>query len=56
MGAIYRNHFMHHRYGGASNFNLVLGADYLRGRMRTPSSAAGAAMREVGMPVYGETG
>jgi hypothetical protein len=25
MRAIYRNHFMHHRHGGTSNYNLVLG-------------------------------
>ena len=36
MKAVYRNHFMHHRYDGTSNFNLVLGADILRRRVRMP--------------------
>lgn len=49
--AVYRNHFMHHRYGGTGNYNLVLGADYVRGRLRTPTDGDLHAMREVGMPV-----
>ncbi len=28
------NHYLHHVYGGVSNFNLVLGADILRGAAR----------------------
>jgi hypothetical protein len=49
--AVYRNHFMHHRYDGTSNFNLVLGADYLRNRARAPSSDDVDAMAKVGMPL-----
>lgn len=28
------NHYLHHVYGGVSNFNLVLGADIIRGKTR----------------------
>jgi hypothetical protein len=51
MKAMYRNHFMHHRHNGTSNFNLVLGADILRRRVRVPSSDDIRAMAEVGMPL-----
>jgi hypothetical protein len=46
---MYRNHFMHHRTGGTSNFNLVLGADWLRRRIRRPSAADREAMVELGI-------
>ena len=49
MKAVYRNHFMHHRYDGTSNYNLVLGADILRSRVRAPSHDDLRAMAEVGM-------
>jgi hypothetical protein len=45
---MYVSHFMHHRYHGSSNYNLVLGADHIRGRMRKPSSEDIAAMRAIG--------
>ena len=51
MKAVYRNHFMHHRYDGTSNYNLVLGADILRKRVRVPSSDDISAMAEIGMPL-----
>src|SRR5436309_2878483 len=51
MKAVYRNHFMHHRYDGTSNFNLVLGADILRRRVRMPSSDDIRVMAELGMPL-----
>jgi hypothetical protein len=51
MKAVYRNHFMHHRYGGTSNYNLVLGADILRNRVRPPSRDDIRGMMEVGMPL-----
>jgi hypothetical protein len=49
--AVYRTHFIHHRHGGVSNFNLVLGADHLRGLMRRVDAADVAEMRAVGLPV-----
>ncbi len=49
--AVYRNHFMHHRYGGTSNFNLVLGADYVRRKLRTPSQKDTTVMILIGMPL-----
>jgi hypothetical protein len=51
MKAVYRNHFMHHRHGGTSNYNLVLGADFVRRRVRKPDADAIHAMRDVGMPL-----
>ncbi len=51
MRAVYRNHFLHHRYGGTGNFNLVLGGDWLRGRLRRATDADREAMRHAGMPV-----
>jgi hypothetical protein len=48
---VYRSHFMHHRYGGTSNYNLVLGADILRNRVRAPSRDDIRAMAAVGMPL-----
>jgi len=49
--AMYRTHFLHHRHGGVSNFNLVLGADWLRGRHRSANADDLRAMRAVGMPI-----
>ena len=49
--AVYRNHFMHHRYGGTGNYNLVLGADYVRRCLRRPDDGDLRAMREVDMPL-----
>lgn len=46
--AMARNHFMHHRYV-ASNFNLVLGGDLLRGRWRKPQEKDLAEMRRLGL-------
>ena len=43
------NHFIHHRFGGTSNFNLVLGADILRGVYRKPSVKDFQTMREIGL-------
>lgn len=51
MKAVYRNHFMHHRYDGTGNYNLVLGADILRNRVRAPSSDDIRVMAEIGMPL-----
>ncbi len=48
--AMARNHFMHHRYV-ASNFNLVLGGDLLRGRHRKPSERDIAEMHRLGLRV-----
>jgi hypothetical protein len=49
--AMYRNHFLHHHYGGVSNFNLVLGADMLRCRHRRADAGALRTMRDAGMPL-----
>lgn len=49
--AVYENHFLHHRYGGTSNFNLILGADYLRGKVRKPNAKDLAVMTKIGMPL-----
>ncbi len=46
--AMARNHFMHHRYV-ASNFNLVLGGDLLRGCWRKPGEKDLAEMRRLGL-------
>lgn len=51
MRAVYRNHFIHHRYKGTSNYNLVLGADLLRRRTRKLTASDLQAMRDVGMPL-----
>ena len=48
--AMYVNHFIHHRYGGTSNFNLVLGADVLRRRNRAPVDTDMEIMRNIGIP------
>lgn len=49
--AMVRNHFMHHRYV-ASNFNLLLGGDLLRGRYRKPSQKDLSDMRALGLPIH----
>jgi hypothetical protein len=49
--AMYRNHFLHHHYGGVSNFNLLLGADVLRRKYRGADAGALRTMRDVGMPL-----
>jgi hypothetical protein len=49
MRAMRRNHFLHHEYGGTSNYNLVLGADLLRGRVRKATPADEARMRSLGI-------
>lgn len=48
--AMYVNHFIHHRYGGTSNYNLVLGADWLRGKTRIVTEKDVHIMRDVGLP------
>lgn len=48
--AMARNHYMHHRYV-ASNFNLVLGADRLRGRYRVPSARDLVEMQRLGLRI-----
>lgn len=48
----YINHFLHHRYGGTSNFNLVLGADYLRRKNRKPNSKDAKLLEELGVPGF----
>lgn len=48
--AMARNHFMHHRYMN-SNFNLLLGGDFLRGAHRRPNSQDLAEMRRIGLRV-----
>lgn len=47
--AMAANHFIHHRYGGTSNFNLVLGADILRRVYRKPSTKDKAIMHNIGL-------
>jgi hypothetical protein len=51
MRAAYRNHFLHHRHGGTSNYNLVLGGDWLRGRLRAIDDDDRRAMAAAGMPL-----
>ncbi len=51
MRALYRNHFLHHHYGGTSNYNLVLGGDVLRRRVRAADAGALQAMKDTGMPL-----
>ncbi len=48
--AMARNHFMHHRYV-ASNYNLVLGGDLLRGRYRKPGGKDLAEMLRLGLRI-----
>jgi len=51
MRMAYRNHFLHHRFGGTGNFNLVLGGDWLRGRLRRAGDDDRRAMHAAGLPV-----
>lgn len=44
-----RNHFLHHEYGGISNFNLLLGGDVLRRRLRRASEADLTRMAALGL-------
>ena len=46
--AMARNHYLHHRYV-ASNFNLVLGDDLLRGKYRVSSPADIFEMQRLGL-------
>lgn len=48
---VYRNHFLHHRYDGTSNYNLVLGADFLRKRVRRASPQDIEEMSRIGLPL-----
>ena len=43
------NHFIHHKYGGKNNFNLVLGADVIRGVSRKATAEDYKDMREIGL-------
>lgn len=49
---VYRNHFLHHRYDGTSNFNLVLGADFVRNRVRQASPGDRDEMLRIGLPLH----
>lgn len=49
MRAVAVNHFIHHKYGGKNNFNLVLGADVLRRVSRKATPADYKEMREIGL-------
>ncbi|HXU46812.1 MAG TPA: hypothetical protein VN783_14890 [Thermoanaerobaculia bacterium] len=46
-----RNHFLHHRYED-SCYNLLLGADYVRGTYRLPSPDDVAEMARIGLPLH----
>ena len=46
---IWRSHYMHHRYRN-SNFNLVPGGDFMRGKYRTPTERDLEMMSELGIP------
>jgi hypothetical protein len=48
--AMARNHYMHHRYV-ASNYNLVLGGDLLRGRYRQPEEKDLKEMLRLGLRI-----
>lgn len=48
--AMMRNHFLHHRYEDCC-YNLLLGADHLRGKARRPTPEDVAEMKRVGMPL-----
>ncbi len=49
--AMARSHFMHHRYGDC-HYNLLLGADLLRGKTRKPSDTDIQEMVRIGIPVH----
>lgn len=48
MRAVTRHHFLHHRYCNR-NFNLLLGGDWLRGKVRTASPRDVAEMVRLGI-------
>lgn len=48
MRAVTRHHFLHHRYCN-KNFNLTLGGDWLRGKVRRASARDIAEMQRVGI-------
>jgi len=50
MRFVWRHHWLHHRYP-RSNFNLLIGGDWLRGVYRGPSEQDLEEMKNVGMPV-----
>jgi len=43
------NHYIHHKHGGVSNYNLVLGADILRGVSRKANQQDSLEMQEAGL-------
>ena len=47
---LWTHHFVHHKYPN-SNFNLLLGGDFLLGTYRRPNPSDLAEMEEVGMPL-----
>jgi len=49
--AMMRNHFLHHRYEDCC-YNLLLGADYVRGVYRSPTAEDVAEMERIGIPVH----
>jgi hypothetical protein len=49
MECVIQNHFLHHKYGGTSNFNLVLGADYVLGYSKKVLPNDWLDMRQVGL-------
>lgn len=50
MRAVTRHHFLHHRYC-SKNFNMVLGSDWLRGRVRRPNERDIKEMIRIGIRV-----
>lgn len=48
--AVARHHFLHHRYINR-NFNLLLGGDWLRGKVRRANARDLAEMRRIGIRV-----
>jgi hypothetical protein len=50
MKSVWRHHWMHHR-SPQSNFNLLLGGDWFRGKHRSPSAEDERQMSEVGLPL-----
>jgi len=50
MRCVWRHHYLHHQYPD-SNFNLLLGGDWLRGVHRRATEEDNQRMREIGLPV-----
>jgi hypothetical protein len=50
MRTLLRHHYVHHRYL-QSNFNLLLGGDWMRGVARKPTARDLAEMARLGLPV-----